>query len=253
MYKSKVVSLLRLNFVFVLFISFLFIQGCGKKNNSTNDKNDSNTENKTLSKDENISLDKPFHVVFDISGMSKGTVDAYYSGKKARSSSSMEISGQKMNATAYFDGDSKMMYLVNDIAGMKRGMKMAINSAVDQKNNNGEQIDITNFRDKLKEMDKIGSEEVIGRQCDIYKTKDGKTTISVFKETIPLKFSTSDGKTVLVANKLETDVKVTDDMFIPPADIQYQDATDMMKGMKNMKSYEDKSKEMDDVMKKYKK
>ena len=251
MYKSNVVNHLKVNLVLILLSSLILIQGCGKKDNSTSDKNDSKSDTKK-SGDENISPDKPFHVVFDITGMSKGTVDAYYSGKKARSSSSIEISGQKMNATAYFDGDNKMMYMVNEIAGMRTGMKMDM-SAVTDPNNKEKKVDITNFREMLKEMDKIGSEEVLGRQCDIYKTKDGKTTISVYKESIPLKFSTGDGKTTLVANKLETDVKVTDDMFIPPADVQYQDATGMMKDMKNMKNYEDKNKEMEDVLKKYKK
>src|SRR5205085_8732691 len=116
-----------------------------------------------------------------------------------------------------------------------------------------DKIDITNFKDKLKEMDKIGSEEILGRQCDIYKSKDGKITISVYKETIPLKFSAGDGKMVMVASKLETDVKVTDDMFVPPSNIEYKDETNTMKDMKNMDKSGDKTKQMEEMIKKYKK
>ena len=249
MHTNKAVEALKLNFIILILLSFIFIQGCGKKD-TTGDKTVSKSD-KTSTKDDNISLDKPFHVIFDISGTSKGTVDAYYNGKKARSTSSIDIQGQKMSATAYFDSDNKIMYMINEIGGTKTGMKMDM-KAMETKNF-GDNVDITNFKDKLKEMDKIGSEEILGRQCDIYKSKDGKYQISVYKETIPLKFSSGEGKMVLVATKLETDVKVTDDMFTPPSDVDYKDASGLMKDMKNMKSYEDKSKEMEDVLKKYKK
>src|SRR5438477_4489417 len=130
MNKIKAVNRFGIKFILALLVSLVFIKGCGKKYSSTSD---SKSDNKTSSKDDNTALDKPFHVVFDISGISKGTVDAYYSGKKGRSSSSIEIGGQKMNATAYFDGDSKMMYMVNEIGGVKTGMKMDTRKMEDQK------------------------------------------------------------------------------------------------------------------------
>src|SRR5690349_16760025 len=126
MNKIKVVRGFNLNYVLVLLLSFMLIQGCGKKDGSTSDKTDSKTDsksdNKTSSNDD--ALGKPFHVVFDISGVSKGTVDAFYSGIKARSTSSIEVGGQRMSATAYFNGSDHMMYMVNEIGGMKTGMKI---------------------------------------------------------------------------------------------------------------------------------
>lgn len=251
MNKIKAFSRINLNFIVVLTISLFLAQGCGKKDGTTGDnkdsKTDSKSDNKTSSNDDAVG--KPFHVIFDISGVSKGTVDAYYSGNKARSTSSIEVGGQKMSATAYFNGDDHMMYMINEIAGTKTGMKMDTKAFKDDE----EKVDITNFKDKLKTMDKVGSEEILGRLCDIYKAKDGKVAISVYKETIPLKFSASDGKMVMVASKLETDVKVTDDMFVPPSNIEYVDETNALKDMKNMKTNPDKTKQMEELMKKIQK
>src|SRR4030095_6921129 len=160
---------------------------------------------------------------------------------------------QKMRATAYYTGGDTV-YMVTEIGGMKNGTKFAKNDFAKKE----DQIDVTSFRDKLKSMDKVGEEEIIGKKCDIYKDKEGKYTISVYKEMIPLKFGTSDGKTVLGATKYETDVKVTDDMFVPPADVKFTDMGNLMKDMKNtdtkkLENMKDKMKEMEEQMKKYKK
>ncbi len=248
MNNIKLIRTIHLSLFLLLVISFSFLEACSKKNDSTSG------DNKTSPNDENVSPDKPFHVVFDISGVTKGSIDAYYSGNKSKSTSSMDIAGQKMNATAYFDGDSKMMYMVNDIGGIRTGIKMDAKAYSEQSSKG--QPDVNNFRDQIKNMDKIGTEEILGRKCDIYRSKDTSYSVSIYKELIPLKFSSGSGKTVMVATKLETDISVTNDMFKPPQDVKYQDATEMMKEMKdrkNMKNLEDKSKEMEDALKKYNK
>jgi hypothetical protein len=244
----KLINSHYLKLIFIFTIALLFFNSCSKKNdNSTSD-------NKTSSKDENVSPDKPFHVVFEVSGTTKGSVDAYYSGNKSKSTSAFDIGGQKINGTSYFDGDTKMMYIINEIGGKKMGIKMDSKAYSDQSDKG--QVDINTFRDKIKGMDKIGTEEILGRQCDIYRSKDSSYSVSMYKESIPLKFSSGSGKILMVASKLETDITVNDDMFKPPQDVKYQDATEMMKQMKDpksMKNLEEKSKEMEDVMKKYNK
>ena len=84
--------------------------------------------------------------------------------------------------------------------------------------------------------------------------------MSLYKETVPLKFSSGDGKMVMEATKFETDVKVDDKTFTAPADVKYMDAGEMMKDLKDMKNpndkmknLQDKTKEMEDMMKQYKK
>lgn len=247
---------------FFMFLLIVFISaagsGCGKKDENTStpdkDKNESTSEDKKSS-DDMISKDSPVHVVFEISGTMQGTVDAYYYNNKSKSTSIMSIAGQKMSASAYYDG-GEYVYIISDVAGMKNGMKYKREEYQKQKKEG--EFDAVTFKEQLKNMDKVGSEEVLGKQCDIYRSKDGKYQISIYNEMVPLKFSSAEGKIVMVAKEFDTNAKVTDEMFTPPANVKYLDATEMMDGMKDMKNMkdkmknlEDKSKEMEDVMKKY--
>jgi len=244
-------------FSILLLFSFISIAGCGKKDDNTSsgdkDKNESSSDDKKGS--DEISEGSPFHVVFDISGTMTGTVDAYYHNKKSKSTSSMSIGGQKMTATAFFDG-GEYVYIISDVAGIKTGMKYKRDEYQKQKKEG--EFDALTFKDQLKNMDKIGTEVILGKECDIYRSKDGKYQISIYNEMAPLKFSSGEGKMVMVAKEFDTNAKFSDDIFTPPADVNYMDATEMMDGMKDMKNMkdkmknlEDKSKEMEDVMKKY--
>lgn len=240
-----------LNLILALFLGIFLISSCGKKEGSTTD---GKTDSKTDSKKDDFSPDKPFHVLFSISGTKTGTVDAIYAGKKARTESTMNTEGMTISAIAYFNGGDTV-YMVSEVGGMKTGMKFAKSDFSKDKN----QVDMYSFKDKLKDMDKIGTEEIIGKKCDIYRAKDSSYTISVYNETVPLKFSTGSGKMVMTATKYDTDVKISDEMFNPPKDINFTDAGGMMKDMqkmkdpKNMQDMKDKMKEMEDVMKNYKK
>jgi len=244
----------KISIFLVMLITLSVLFGCGKKDESTQtaDNKDSKTDSK---KDVSFSEDKPFMVEFKIAGGMSGTVNAIYYKTKARTTSNIEVAGQKMTATAYFDGGD-YMYMVSEIGGIKQGMKM---KKGDYGKKEGE-IDALSFKDHLKEMDKIGTEEIIGKTCEIYKSKDGKYQVSLYKEMVPLKFSSGDGKMVMEATKFEADVKVDDNTFTPPADVKYMDAGDMMKDLKDMKNpkekmknLQDKTKEMEEMMKKYKK
>lgn len=141
---------------------------------------------------------------------------------------------------------------------MKTAMKYKRDEYQEQKKEG--EFDAVTFKDQLKNMDKIGTEEILGKQCDIYRSKDGKYQMSIYNEMVPLKFSSGEGKMVMVAKEFDTNAKFSDDIFTPPADTKYMDATEMMDGMKDMKNMkdkmknlDDKAKEMEDIMKKYNK
>lgn len=252
---------LKVLFKFSLFLvliaaSFTGFDGCGKKDGTNTSDKEKSGDKKTESSDK-VSTDSPIHVKFDISGTMTGTVDAYYHNKKSKSSSNMSIAGQKMSATAYFDGGD-YVYIISEAAGMKTGLKYK-KDEYDKQKKEGE-FDAVTFKDQLKNMDKIGTEVILDKECEIYKSKDGKYQISIYKEMVPLKFSSGEGKMVMVAKEFETDAKYSDDIFTPPADVKYMDATDMFNGLKDsknmkdkMKNLDDKTKEMEDIMKKYSK
>lgn len=245
--------------IVILLFTVLFINGCGKKDElttKTDDKKTGSTESKNNS---SFSKDKPFLVEFEVTGgeKGKGTVEAIYDGKKCRSISSFDADGKKFSAVAYFDGGD-IVYSVSEVAGMKMGMKFDKKKFSDAKDN----FDVNTFRDYLEQMEKVGEEEIIGYKCEIYKHKEKNFTVSLYEKTVPLRMGSADGKTYMKAIKFEKDVKTTDDMFNAPQDVKYVDMTNMLEDMKkmgdtkngkNMQELKDKAKEMEDVMKNYKK
>jgi hypothetical protein len=218
MKKSKIINSLFLNSLFVLFsISLLF--SCGKKDEgmTPEDKKESSSDDKTS--DGKLSETSPIYVQFEISGSTKGTVDGYYHNKKAKTMSQMETGGMKISATAYFDG-GEYVHIISEVGGKKMGMKY---KREDFGKKEGE-FDAVTFKDQLKNMDKVGQEEILGRMCDIYKAKDGSYQISLYKELVPLKFTGRDGKMVMVAKKFDANASFSDDIFTPPSDVEYMDA-----------------------------
>ncbi len=246
-----------LGFVFLLVFSVTVLSGCGKKDDSTTRTDDKKSDTKESTDKSSFSKDKPFLVEFELTGKEKGngTVTAIYDGKKCRSTSSFDADGKKFSATAYFDGGD-IVYTVSDIAGVKMGMKFDKKKFSDTKDN----VDVNSFRDYIDQMEKIGEEEIIGYKCEIYKHKEKNFTVSLYEKTVPLRMGSADGKTYMKATKFEKDVKVTEDMFKAPEDVKYMDMTNMLEDMKNMKDggknlqdLKDKTKEMEEIMKNYKK
>lgn len=251
MNKLKKLSFIFLNVFLVISLISFFAAGCGKKTDTTK-----SGDNKETTSDEkktgDVSTDSPIHVKMMISGTTNGTVDAYYHNKKSKSTSEMDISGKKITASAYFDG-GEYVYIVSEVAGMKTGMKYKRDEYTKSKKEG--EFDALTFKDQLKNMDKIGEEVILGKKCEIYKSKDGKYQFSIYKEMVPLKFSSGEGKMVMEAKEFETDAKFSEDIFTAPADIAYTDATEMMNDMKNMKDkmkgLDKGTKQMEDVLKKY--
>ncbi len=246
-----------LGFLFIIVLSISFLSGCGKKDDSTSKSDDKKTDTKESTDKSSFSKDKPFMVEFEVTGREKGngTVNAVYNGNKCRSTSTFDADGKKFSATAFFDGGD-IVYTVTDIAGVKMGMKFDKKKFSDTKDN----VDVNSFRDYIDQMEKIGDEEILGYKCEIYKHKEKNFTVSLYEKTVPLRMGTADGKTYMKATKFEKDVKVTDDMFKAPEDVKYMDMTNMLEDMKNMKDggknlqdLKDKTKEMEDIMKNYKK
>ena len=259
MNRMKIFNSNSLKLFLVLTLLFISFSGCGKKDDSSTKTDDKETlsDDKKQDKDLKFSPGSKVHVKFEISGPMKGTVDAYYHDKKSKSTSMMEMAGQKISASAFFDG-GEYVYIISEAAGMKTGMKYK-SDEYNKSKKEGE-FDALTFKENLANMDKIGTEVILDKECDIYRSKDGKYQISIYKETVPLKFSSNEGKMIMVAKEFDSDADFSDDIFTPPADTEFMDATEMMNGMKDMKNMknkmknlEDKTKEMEDMMKKYNK
>lgn len=215
--KFNKVSYLGLSFILIVMLSALFFFSCGKKNENVKTEDKSTTE-KSTSTDE-ISPSSSFMVTFDITGKVTGKTKNYYDNKKMRVDNEMSMGGQKMSSQVISDGE--WVYIISEYGGKKMGMKMNVKYYTEDQQKKGE-FDISSFRDKLKTYQKTGTEEILGKQCDIYKVND-KTTISVYKDMIPLKVVATGGDMTMVATSYEINPKVPDDFFTPPSGVEYKE------------------------------
>jgi len=192
----------------LFFLSLFLITGCGKKE---------------AGKDVEITDNTPVHIKYEITGKDPGTLDMHYKGKNAAMIVGMTKEGQTMNMNLFLK--DRVLYTVIEAEGKKMGMKSDVSKDESFKDFDA----ILNSKDKLKEMEKTGSEEVLGYKCDIYKSKEGDL-VSVYKERVPLKMVSKD--MTMTATLFEPEAKIADDAFDPPKDIEFMDMDNMQNMLK---------------------
>lgn len=206
----------KLYLVALILSAVLLLNGCSKKQDST-DAKDQKTE-KTDKKGITYSEGSAYHIKYESkSPEEKGTMDFYFKGKNAKIEVNMVDADKKNNALMYYTGNT--VYMVTEIEGKKMGMKMDI------KDSKESEFDIVNIKDKLKDYKKVGTDEVLGYKCDVYETKDG-TNISIYNDAFGLKIVDKNKKEI-VATAFEQDIKLADDFFSAPKDVEYMDLGNM--------------------------
>jgi len=204
----------KLYFLTIILSLFIILNGCGKKEGATNDKKDGKTEQKTDKKDITFSENSSYHIKYDAkSEKMKGTMEFYFKDKNAKIEVNFKEGEKNISSSMFFE--NKVLYMITSLEGKKMGMKMDVSESKDPS------TEIINIKDKLKEYEKVGTDEVLGYKCDVYKTKEG-TKMSIYKEAFALRIVEPKGDE-FVATALEQDVKVADDFFTPPKDVEYMD------------------------------
>ena len=198
--------------------------GCGKKDDSP--KTDNKDSVKTTEQPKKNDVPASAHIVFNVTGNRVGTDDAYMSGKKFRQIMDVKIDGVTKQISLYSDG--KTFYLISDKGGKKVGIKMPLDSSKDftLKSSPGE--DFEDFVSRLNSFPTVGSQEILGKKCDL-KITDHNDTMAVY-QGYPLKANFRSKGFYMLATKFEPDVKVTDDMFDPPKDVTFMDYSMMKHG-----------------------
>jgi len=196
--------------------AIILLNGCGKKKESTDSK-EPKTEQK---KDVSFSESAGYHIKYESkSPEEKGTMDLFFKGKSAKIDLNMVEGDKKNNALMYYA--DKVVYVITEMEGKKIGMKMDVSK------NKDSDLEIVNIKDKLKDYEKTGTDEELGYKCDVYKTKDG-SLISVYKDIFGLKIIDNKKKEI-VATAFEQDVKLADDFFTPPKDVEMMDMDNLIK------------------------
>lgn len=135
----------------------------------------------------------------------------------------MDIQGAKMSTKNYFD--DKYAYMVMDVMGKKMGTKIDIGKYREEGAKEGKDIDYGNMEAYLKDKKKVGTETILGKECDIYETgKD--VTISVWKGGLPLRISTP--AMTMTAVSYDTKADISESEMDPPKDVEYTDMSGMI-------------------------
>lgn len=239
---NKKVNLQILNLFLLVTLSSFIIYGCGKKETteqSSGNKQDQVSENKS----DNITEGTSIHYILQATGDMVGKWDVYAKEKKAKVNLDFTVAGRETHSEMYRDGT--LMYMITDVAGKKTGIKMDIEKFTEENSKKGE-FNPMNFKDGCKDCEKIGSEQILGRDCTIYQDKKG-TKYSVYQDKYPLKIVMP--KTTITAKSFDIDVKVADDMFDPPKDINYVEMDKMMEGLKNPKDLKNMEEQLNKLKK----
>ncbi len=209
----------------LVFSVTLLMSGCSKKESASNDSKDKTEKKSEDKKDITFSENSTYHVKYDAKGDKvNGTMEMWIKGKNVKMDMNMDEKGKKVNSDMYFV--DKIAYIVTDMEGKKMGMKMDISKEMEKGDDPTK--DIVNIKEKLKDYQKLGTDEVLGYKCDVYQTKEG-TKLSIYKEYFALKIVDKNNNTY-VATAFEPDIKTADDFFTPPKDVEFMD----MGNMKNM-------------------
>ena len=209
--------------IVLLVFSLACIYSCGKKDNTTTDTKTTDSKTSTDTKKESSGSNdagslSDFTIKYELSGKVKGEMTTYKKGKRIQQNLTMDIQSAKMTTKNYFD--DKYAYMVMDIMGKKMGTKIDISKYREEGAKEGKDIDYNNLEVYLKNKKKIGTETILGKECDIYETgKD--VTISVWNNTIPMKIATP--AMTMTAVSLEMKADVSESSMEPPQDVEYTD------------------------------
>lgn len=197
----------------MLLLSFT-LYSCGKKETAGDKPKDEKTT--TGEKTEtNTSSGEGVKIVFDMTGPVGGSMTMYREGKNFKTEMKQSVAGQNMENTMISDGD--WVYIMVDMMGQSQAMKMKLDKYKDGSTTND--VDYMNIEENLDKYEKVGTETILGKECDIYKINES-AKISVYDKKYPLKISTKE-MTMTAKEFSETDVP--DSMFKVPEGVNFKE------------------------------
>lgn len=205
-------------------------ESSGEKNNIENNESSESNDN-TSSGDIDMSSGE-FKITYQMDGKDmKGTMTLYKMGDKFKTDMKADAGEMKgMNSMAISDGE--YVYSVVDMMGTKKGLKMKI-SDYEKDDDFGSMADV---EEELSKYKVIGTETILGKECEIYETDEKGNTISVYNKKAVLKMKSPE--MTVVATDFDTSPGLSDSDFKIPDDVEFVDMEEMLKGMKDLKNLE---------------
>lgn len=233
-------KLIRSSILLLMVVSLFTLTSCGDKKDTTESSGDKNTSGNTENSESNDNTSTgdidmssgEFKITYQMDGKDmKGTMTLYKMGEKFKTDMKADAGGMEgMTSMAISDGE--YVYSLVDMMGTKKGIKMKIDDYSDKE-------DFGNMADVEEELSKykvIGTETILGKECEIYETDEKGNTISVYNKKAVLKMKSPE--MTVVATDFDTSPGLSDSDFKIPDDVEFVDMEEMLKGMKDLKNLE---------------
>ena len=230
----------------LITLAGLFVYACGGGGDTTQTETTTENEGAEISEtsyDDNQDSDgnddairrypiKSGIIEYKVSGLQTGTETIYFDDwgmKEAKyTKTEMKIAGtsQEEDRVTYIDGAWNYTYdaiqksgtkLKNPLFEVAKHMKEKGLKALGEK--------------MMKDMggEKVGQEEILGKDCEVWEVKNMKTKIWIWNN-IPFKTESNLMQTITVeATSFEENASIPTDKLSPPKDVEFQDISKMMK------------------------
>lgn len=219
--SSNVSSKVNVNTLFYLIIAVIFFS-CGKDNKkeSTGEKTDTRDTSTVSAGSDSKNTDlmsNDFIINYDISGKMSGSMSMYRDGDKIKQIMNMEVMGVKTSSNIYIMND--VVYTITDVGGTKFGNKINLDEYNKKNRSTGETItDFKDFEKFLSDKKIIGTEEILGKKCDIYETAKG-IDVSIYDKRYILKIKSPEF--TAVATEMDPSPTFSANEFEIPDDVNF--------------------------------
>lgn len=166
-------------------------------------------------------------VEYQMNGAHSGTQTVYFDnfGAKEARFMDMQMGKKTMRALMLIDGD----WAYNVDLERKMAMRMNIPKMKEMMKQFGQEIPEFDER-KIKEWEskKIGTDNVLGKTCDVYQIEKTGGSVCVWK-WLPLKMESAEGKKSfsLIATRIDENANIPKDKLSIPAGVEVMDMPDI--------------------------
>jgi len=231
LFKLKIILLMLTLFVLTFY-------SCGKdeskSGNETGGKDKVTEEKKentegTSSGDTDLSDD--FIITFQLQGGMNGDMTMYRSGKKLKQIINTEIMGLPSKNQVYIIDN--FVFTVTEIKGKRMGVKTNIQDYNKQKQSAETITDPKEFASYLADKKIVGSENILGKNCDIYDTGNN-TQLSIHNKLYVMRIKST--QFMATATDIKTNPEFSSNEFEIPSDVNFRSINSDGKGMEQLDS-----------------
>jgi hypothetical protein len=183
-------------------------------------KNETQTKTETPAEDNNkksVESGNSFIIDYNLTGMMKGTMTIYKNGNSIRQKINSEVMGMKNTVNTYIVNDE--VYNVTEIGDKKMGNKTSLKEYNAMKQTGETITDFKEFEKFIGGKKVIGTENIIGYNCEIYEIGNGMS-ISVYDKKYILKIRNAEF--MAIATKLDMNPVITLNEFEIPKDVDFK-------------------------------